>query len=120
VQQLDASKKENNKEVIQHRAETMPVCAEFKMKRRRSLPLVLGLFFCSFPFLLAAANGMNWVKYAGNPVFVPAAAGAWDDADVFSVEVLHDGAKFRMYYTGKGRLEKEQIGYAISGGGGNL
>jgi beta-1,2-mannobiose phosphorylase / 1,2-beta-oligomannan phosphorylase len=95
----------------------MPVRVEFTMRRRRFLPLALGLFFCSFPFLLAAANGMNWVKYAGNPVFVPSTTGAWDDADVFSVEVLHDGARFRMYYTGKGRLEKEQIGYAISNDG---
>ena len=57
-----------------------------------------------------------WNKYAGNPVLTVGEKGAWDSDAVMDVAVVHDGAKYRMWYTGSdGSVWK--IGYAESADG---
>src|SRR5262245_46760129 len=44
-------------------------------------------------------DGLNWTKYAGNPVLSPGAAGAWDAGSVCEPRVIHAGAQYFMFYT---------------------
>lgn len=67
-----------------------------------------------------SSDGVAWVKHAGNPVFTPGPAGAWDDASLNGPAVLHDRGLFHMWYPGIGNeaavsyAPGDGIGYASS------
>jgi predicted GH43/DUF377 family glycosyl hydrolase len=44
-------------------------------------------------------DGLNWTKYAGNPVLTPGPAGAWDADTVCEPRVIHTGNQYVMFYT---------------------
>ncbi len=68
-----------------------------------------------------STNGINWTKYAGNPVMDVGSAGTWDDVWVFDPYVIRDGSSLKMWYSGSndqicnsGGVELLQIGSATS------
>ena len=46
-----------------------------------------------------SVDGLNWTKYAGNPVLTPGPAGAWDADTVCEPRVIHTGNQYVMFYT---------------------
>jgi predicted GH43/DUF377 family glycosyl hydrolase len=46
-----------------------------------------------------STDGLNWTKYAGNPVLTPGPAGAWDADTVCEPRVIHTGNQYVMFYT---------------------
>jgi len=58
-------------------------------------------------------NGVDWVKYAGNPVLTVASPGAWDGENIWSVYIIVEGAAYKMWYSG-GDGTNFRIGYATS------
>ena len=60
-----------------------------------------------------SVDSINWQMDPNNPVFVPAAEGAWQVNSYLSAAVIHDGYEFRMWYGG---LDGQtcQVGYATS------
>jgi len=69
-------------------------------------------------------DGINWTKYAGNPVFSPT-PGSWDSLATETVTVLKDSTapaaeRYRMWYSGSsdtGPLGLYSLGYAFSADG---
>ena len=59
-----------------------------------------------------SADGINWTKYAGNPVLTPT-AGTWDEGSVEIGMVLRENGQYKMWYVGM-RNNIRQIGYATS------
>jgi hypothetical protein len=61
-------------------------------------------------------DGVQWTRYAGNPVLGPGSIGSFDDNGTRFCRVFDDGKAFHMLYTGisSGR---RQIGYAFSSDG---
>jgi len=57
-----------------------------------------------------STDGVNWIKYGGNPVFEPD-PGQWDDGNVGNHFVYY-GSDYEMWYTSNGR-----IGYVTSTNG---
>jgi predicted GH43/DUF377 family glycosyl hydrolase len=45
-------------------------------------------------------DGINWTKYAGNPVLNLGEAGSWDSAGVTSPTVVYHDSTYHMWYTG--------------------
>lgn len=43
-------------------------------------------------------DGVSWMKFAGNPVFIAGPSGTWDDREVWRPIVVHSGSIYRMYY----------------------
>lgn len=67
-----------------------------------------------------SSDGINWVKYAGNPVLTKGNYGDWDGTWVESPAVLFDSVsnQYKMWYNGVDTLTwKIQIGLATSGDG---
>ena len=66
--------------------------------------------------LATSPDGIAWTKHPNNPVFEPAADGAWDSVNVYSPSVVFDGQKYHLYYGGSagGAI---QIGHATSDDG---
>ncbi|MEK7812542.1 MAG: hypothetical protein AAB296_02190, partial [Candidatus Desantisbacteria bacterium] len=60
-----------------------------------------------------STNGVDWNKYAGNPVLDLGAGGDFDDTGVSSPVVLYDGSLYYMWYTGYDGVHT-RIGYATS------
>ncbi len=58
-------------------------------------------------------DGINWTKYAGNPILF-ADPGDWDYNRVEAPDVLFDGNKYHMWYTGGSQLWAHRIGYVTS------
>ncbi len=60
-------------------------------------------------------DGINWIKYAGNPVLVTGTNG-WDSIYVQDPHVIKEGAEYHMWYGGgqNGDLYDQQVGYATS------
>jgi len=87
--------------------------------RRIRCPVMLVVLLMVLPAGPVNAEGgpVGWTKYAGNPVLNVGASGAWDDAEVFDPVILHDGALYRMWYTGDRGGNPRLIGYATSGDG---
>jgi len=56
-------------------------------------------------------DGVNWTKYAGNPVLEVGVEGSWDGEGVSSPNVLYDGKRYHMWYAGYDGVHK-QIGPA--------
>jgi len=65
-------------------------------------------------------DGVNWVKYAGNPVLDLGEVGAWDSRVVQAPSVVYDSndEMYKMWFTG-GDGEYFQTGYATSPDGRN-
>jgi predicted GH43/DUF377 family glycosyl hydrolase len=63
-----------------------------------------------------STDGINWVKYASNPV-LRSNAGDWDNGDVSAPRVIYDGVQFKMWYTGSTLTYNHRIGYATSNDG---
>ena len=63
--------------------------------------------------LATSPDGLNWTKYAGNPVLTPGPA-AWDNGSVRVPMVWKEGlTDYRMIYTGSGSGGM-RVGYATS------
>ena len=59
-------------------------------------------------------DGVDWEKYANNPVLKVGAAGEWDQHNVIQPAVIFDGAEYKMWYHGGGTVGTNGIGYATS------
>ncbi len=64
-----------------------------------------------------SSDGINWVKYAGNPVLGFGAQGTWDGAWVESPTVVKVGSTFYMWYSGIDSSHTYRIGMATSADG---
>ena len=54
-----------------------------------------------------SADGLNWTKYAGNPVLTPGQTGDWDADSICEPVVVKVGAQYDMFYsrcTGSGGI----------------
>jgi hypothetical protein len=61
-----------------------------------------------------SSDGVNWTKYAGNPVLSPS-QGTWDEGTVEGQTVIRENGQYKMWYTGASSgLSPAQIGYATS------
>ncbi|MCP4555925.1 MAG: hypothetical protein GY836_10905, partial [Herbaspirillum sp.] len=66
----------------------------------------------------SSTDGINWTKYAGNPVLSEGGTGAFDDSDVWGPMVINDpGNTYKMWYAGEDSSENGSIGYATSQAG---
>jgi hypothetical protein len=63
-----------------------------------------------------SADGIVWVKHPGNPVLDLGESGAWDDAYIALPDVLYDGTKYEMWYSGSDG-SNYAFGYATSADG---
>ena len=62
-----------------------------------------------------SADGADWLKYSGNPVLQPGAAGSWDETYVYNPTVIKDGSTFKMWFSGYSvTTDCARIGYATS------
>jgi predicted GH43/DUF377 family glycosyl hydrolase len=60
-------------------------------------------------------DGINWTKYAGNPVLDPGTSPSWDEGFVNFAGVISDSGVYKMWYTGGSDLTgTARIGYATS------
>jgi len=60
-------------------------------------------------------DGINWTKYASNPILIPGTSGKWDDYGVYGPSVIKDGSTYKMWYAGFSYANSlAQIGYATS------
>ena len=67
--------------------------------------------------LATSPNGINWTKYAGNPIVPHGPSGSWDGTQTRVPMVWKEGTTdYRMIYTGAGTTSG-QIGYATSSDG---
>lgn len=66
-----------------------------------------GYTACSIGYA-TSTNGLDWAKYAGNPVLT-GSPGEWDEGGTLWPSVVKDGGTYRMWYYGGG-----QIGLATS------
>lgn len=65
-----------------------------------------------------STDGINWTKYAGNPVLSASGVDSWDKDAVDFACVLHDGTIFHMWYTGyNNSIAETSVGYATSTNG---
>ncbi len=62
-------------------------------------------------------DGINWTKYANNPVLVEGPSGSWDQALAIVGSVLFDGSSYKMWYSGAASFGAARIGYATSSDG---
>ena len=46
-----------------------------------------------------SVDGINWVKYENNPVFLPGTSGTWDESGVTSPNVILDQGVYHMWYS---------------------
>ena len=63
-----------------------------------------------------SSDGIEWVKYPGNPVLDLGESGTWDDYHVARPAVLFNGTEHQMWYTGHDG-SKNRVGYATSADG---
>jgi predicted GH43/DUF377 family glycosyl hydrolase len=67
-----------------------------------------------------SSDGINWVKYPGNPVLLQGEPGSWDDTWVCEPSVLKRNGIYEMWYSGASQEGAEEIlpyfntGYATS------
>ena len=60
-----------------------------------------------------STDGINWVKYPGNPILDVGAPGSWDSRYVYYPDVIFNGSFYEMWYSGWGG-SNIGIGYATS------
>ncbi|MFA5795456.1 MAG: DUF2341 domain-containing protein, partial [Candidatus Brocadiia bacterium] len=58
-------------------------------------------------------NGIDWVKYASNPVLNLGASGTWDDYHTYKCYVIRDDGTYKMWYSGYDN-PTWRIGYAYT------
>jgi predicted GH43/DUF377 family glycosyl hydrolase len=67
----------------------------------------------------SSPDGITWTKSAENPVLEPGPVGTWDDNYLYIPNVLYDGLKFNMWYTGHDgsnfRIGHASLCYLLSG-----
>ena len=62
-----------------------------------------------------STDGSTWTKDPANPVLKLGSAGTWDNSWIFTGEVLNDGTKYHMWYSGCDTLSAwVKIGHATS------
>ncbi|MFA8343188.1 MAG: hypothetical protein ACEPO8_09500 [Rhodothermaceae bacterium] len=61
-------------------------------------------------------EGINWTKYANNPIVIPGTTGSWESKYTNSPSVIFDGTLYKMWYTGFDGTNY-RIGYATSSDG---
>lgn len=59
-------------------------------------------------------NGIDWIKYANNPIMDVGAKGAFDENGLGEPSVVYQAPYFYMLYTGRNAMEQRNIGVAIS------
>jgi predicted GH43/DUF377 family glycosyl hydrolase len=59
-------------------------------------------------------DGINWTKYAGNPVLSQGSGGSWDSRYSFWCAVIKDNLTYKMWYSGAQTFPYYKIGYATS------
>jgi predicted GH43/DUF377 family glycosyl hydrolase len=59
-------------------------------------------------------DGVTWAKHAGNPVFKPDPAAAWEKDRVTACQVVRHGGVYLMFYIGFRDRDHAQIGIARS------
>jgi len=64
-----------------------------------------------------SSDGINWTKYAGNPVITNGAPGTWDAANAQNPRVTHNGSLYEMWYNGSNGSNGYAVGYATSSDG---
>jgi predicted GH43/DUF377 family glycosyl hydrolase len=65
-----------------------------------------------------SSDGLNWVKYSGNPVLRVGSSGEWDDQNVWHPTVLKVDTQFFIWYGGVATgVSGGRIGSAISNDG---
>ncbi len=47
-----------------------------------------------------SSNGINWTKYAGNPVINLGSSGAWDETDSYHPNVIFEDGLYKLWYAG--------------------
>jgi predicted GH43/DUF377 family glycosyl hydrolase len=60
-----------------------------------------------------SSDGLQWTKYANNPVLDVGPSGTWDESIVFTPDVHFDGLTYEMWYHGFNRSDS-RIGHATS------
>ncbi len=61
-----------------------------------------------------SANGIDWQKYAGNPVISTGLKGAWDARAVAGAHVMYERGSFIMLYVGNDSVSHGRTGLATS------
>ncbi len=84
------------------------------MKKLMALVFLASLALCVPTAIVMSAIHGVWIKPLPNPVLSPGPLGAWDDLGVSTVDVVHDGTTFRMWYGGQTTVGGNGIGYATS------
>ncbi len=64
--------------------------------------------------LASSADGLNWRKFAGNPIFKPDRSKGWDAYKVTGAQVVKHGEWYLMFYIGFRDVDHAQIGLARS------
>lgn len=64
--------------------------------------------------LATSSNGLQWQKYASNPILSPGPSGSWDSQNIYGVDVLLVGQTYYMWYAGSGPDLVHRIGLATS------
>lgn len=64
-----------------------------------------------------SSDGINWNKYAGNPVIDIGNAGEWNEFTTGFPSVLFDGTTYQMWFVGRSNSSQQLIGYATSNDG---
>jgi predicted GH43/DUF377 family glycosyl hydrolase len=68
--------------------------------------------------LATSEDGIEWIKYEGNPVLDIGDSGKWDDLGVSASAVLFDESGYKMWYAGwESGSEINRVGYATSSDG---
>lgn len=62
----------------------------------------------------ASEDGVNWVKYANNPIMDVGVNGAFDENGLGEPSVVYHAPYFYMLYTGRSNVEQRNIGVAVS------
>lgn len=59
-------------------------------------------------------DGINWAKFANNPVLTVGTSGSWDAYSASIPDVIYDGSTYHMWYSGlNDNLFPWRIGYAV-------
>ncbi|HMK38062.1 MAG TPA: T9SS type A sorting domain-containing protein [Bacteroidota bacterium] len=61
-----------------------------------------------------STNGIDWQKYAGNPVISTGPKGSWDAMAAAGAHVMHEGGSFVMLYVGNDSISHGRTGLALS------
>ncbi len=64
--------------------------------------------------LATSPDGLNWNKYAGNPVLRPGAIAEWDGGGTGAASVIFEGGLYHAWYMGLDTSDVSRIGYATS------